>query len=786
MKNKQLKFKSILLILTISILYLFSLILLLKDLNFVDLYEISILFSVCIFALILFIYSIFIKNNLISISSSLIFLISITQIIIIRFSLIPGGIESIIWLNIVFQGFKFLVYLSLAIGLSIHYKNIRKNHVIRKLAFDNNEATLFTYNFEDESLHVDFSKELMKLNHSKKNNGFITKQFFLDYIFEEDHEIFLNYIKVPSTKETVIVVRFKNTAYKDCGYLTFKDGIRTGKNFTFLGIDTSLLQKSLSKIEELDKTKAVMLENLDVGILEIELNNPEETDFIIIYANKNLKKELNLNDKPILNKSIKEVFDRNYKELSSFFLKTINDGIPREEELFYFPNNSWYKLLTYKNGEKKLVVMFENISFFKEQEKEQEYKIYHDPFTDLYNNRGVHKYLTTLGNQNKIICFYIDLADFSWVNNYYPMVVSDDILQQIAAELRETFPKEVFIGRYFTDHFVVILKDPTDEVIQTSLKSLKESNGKIYFSGRHSVRIQRNIGYAIYPEDTKEVKEIVFLANLAMKKSSNATGPEPFHYFPGLKEIKEENMKNIELLKEAILNKSITVYFQKVIDVRNNNVLMVESLARWQKDDGSFVSPLTFIKLAIDGRIIKMLEDLLISESLRKYSELIKISGYEATKLSLNLSPPMFLNKETISLINNYLKIYDLSSNKIYIEISEETFVHNLKECNEIIDLYKKNGFKISIDDFGSSYSSLTILDNIEYDVLKIDGNFVAHYQLEKNKKIIKMIIDIANIDNKKVVAEGVETKEMVEYLTSVSCFVHQGYYFHKPENIIK
>ena len=319
-----------------------------------------------------------------------------------------------------------------------------------------------------------------------------------------------------------------------------------------------------------------------------------------------------------------------------------------------------------------------------------------------------------------------------------------------------------------------------------SLFFLKNTSGKTYGNERNDVSIRKNIGYAIYPEDTKDIKEVVFLANLAMKMSIETIGIEPFHYFPGLKEIKQEKIKNIEILKEAIINKQITVFFQKIIDVRNNEIVMVESLARWQKEDGSYVPPLTFINLAVESRIIKELEDLLISESLRKYSEIIKRDEYKKTKLSLNLTPSIFLNIETIDLLNKYIKFYNLTPEKIYIEISEETFVYNLEKCNHVIALYRENGFKISIDDFGSSYSSLSILNNIDYEVLKIDGKFILNCDLEKNQKIIEMIIKIASIDHKRVVAEGVETKGMVEYLKSVSCFVHQGYYFHFPENIIK
>lgn len=784
MKNKLYTFKSILLFLSICTIYLFSLILLLLNLNVIELYEISILFSLLIFSLTLLIYSTFLKNKLIFLSALAIFLISLLEIVIIKFNLISGGIESVIWLNIVFQVAIFIINIILVIGISIHYNKIKKNNIIRLLAFENNEAIIVTYNYDDDNLKIELSKELKtkaKINYSNLN---FSREKFVNYIVEEDRESFNEFLK--TKKETILVVRFLEVVAKEIRYMTFKTGIKTETGITFSGLDTTNLQKALSKIEQMDRSKAVMLDNLDLGILELELVNKEDGDFVILYANKAFEKYLDSKKKFIINKNLKHVFLENQEELVKIFLEIINENIQKECEIKYNHINKWYRLVGYKSDANKLVVIFDDITNFKKQEEEQEYKIYHDPLTDLYNNRGLHRKLRTFVNSKKLICFYIDLVDFSWINNYYSMSFSDSILVLIAQELKNYFGMNAIISRYFTDHFVIILNEATDEEIRNALFFLKNTSGKTYGNERNDVSIRKNIGYAIYPEDTKDIKEVVFLANLAMKMSIETIGIEPFHYFPGLKEIKQEKIKNIEILKEAIINKQITVFFQKIIDVRNNEIVMVESLARWQKEDGSYVPPLTFINLAVESRIIKELEDLLISESLRKYSEIIKRDEYKKTKLSLNLTPSIFLNIETIDLLNKYIKFYNLTPEKIYIEISEETFVYNLEKCNHVIALYRENGFKISIDDFGSSYSSLSILNNIDYEVLKIDGKFILNCDLEKNQKIIEMIIKIASIDHKRVVAEGVETKGMVEYLKSVSCFVHQGYYFHFPENIIK
>jgi len=101
-----------------------------------------------------------------------------------------------------------------------------------------------------------------------------------------------------------------------------------------------------------------------------------------------------------------------------------------------------------------------------------------------------------------------------------------------------------------------------------------------------------------------------------------------------------------------------------------------------------------------------------------------------------------------------------------------------------LIEKYKKHGYKIAIDDFGSHYSSLSILDTINYDVIKIDGSFISNMDSEKNRIIVQMIVQIAKLDGKRVIAEAVETKEVQDQLIEMGCFLHQGYYYHKPEKL--
>lgn len=135
-----------------------------------------------------------------------------------------------------------------------------------------------------------------------------------------------------------------------------------------------------------------------------------------------------------------------------------------------------------------------------------------------------------------------------------------------------------------------------------------------------------------------------------------------------------------------------------------------------------------------------------------------------------------------LSDLNKKIKQYELKSSSIVIEISENTFVRDTEECIKRINAFKKSGFLIAIDDFGSEYSSLGILDNIPFDILKLDGVFAQRYESETMMKIATTVSQVALKQGKTIIVEQIETLEQAEIFKTMNCFIHQGYYYHKPE----
>jgi EAL domain-containing protein (putative c-di-GMP-specific phosphodiesterase class I) len=224
---------------------------------------------------------------------------------------------------------------------------------------------------------------------------------------------------------------------------------------------------------------------------------------------------------------------------------------------------------------------------------------------------------------------------------------------------------------------------------------------------------------------------------------------------------------------------------QFIYDVSKQKNVYVESLARWKDDVLGFVSPYEFFNVARRSSLLEMLETNLVKKSFLYFAKLRQKEDYQSLKLSINLTPEMFLKKGFSNLLNEYAMSVGIPNNDIIVEVSENTFVHNLNICRQMIENYKDLGFLIAIDDFGSEYSSLAVLESVSYDIIKIDGSFINHLDSEKNNEIVKMISQIGKIGNKLVIAESVETLEISDRLMQNDIYLQQGYYFHKPQKLI-
>lgn len=546
--------------------------------------------------------------------------------------------------------------------------------------------------------------------------------------------------------------------------------------------------KISSKVEELnmlaDESKK-MIDNSRSLVVKIDLKGR------IVFASANFAK--------IYQRKIEDIIGHNVFKLNEqvgfynhlWFTETLSNYSSKDESKLMINGKprwiSWNNDVLYdKDGNVEYIISVgHEVTELMEINESLKYKSLHDSLTNLLNYRGLTLSVNDLKNIKKVICFFVSVQNFAAVQNYYGINIGDEVLKKVSDEFRKYINEGHICARLAGSGFVMMILNPTEEEAVRIIYEMEESILRDVQIDNFNIHIKRNIGYAIYPDDSDEILPLISLANLAMNDSAQNEHNEISRYHPHMSKILADNIKIASKLREAISNSLIDIYFQKIVNTNSHEVEYLEALARWNDDELGYINPSTFLNVAKTSNLIDALEEYLVEKAISKFALIKKQDLYQNCKLSINLSPSSFLHSHFINLVEYCVNKNNIKPEDVCIELSENTFVHNLDLCRYFIDKYKEKGFLIAIDDFGKEYSSLSVLGSITFDVIKIDGSFVTKIHSQKNQAIIEMIVKIANLNNNQIIAESVETEHQAEILRELNCFIQQGYYFHKPEKVV-
>jgi len=300
----------------------------------------------------------------------------------------------------------------------------------------------------------------------------------------------------------------------------------------------------------------------------------------------------------------------------------------------------------------------------------------------------------------------------------------------------------------------------------------------------NDIFISSSVGYALYPEDTDDFDKLISFADISMYESKLGHMDYCLRFTKDMFDAVNNKVGMANNLKIAIDKDEFDIYFQTIVNVKTQNIDYVESLMRWNSSKG-IIMPNDFIPIAEESGFMQSLDLLVIEKTLNLFSKLKYDSLYKRTKLSINVSPILLLRNNFPTMLNDLVKKYKLTTIEICVEVSENTFVNNIEQSSHQINMLREFGFSVALDDFGREYSSLSILDKVDFDIIKIDRLFIKNLDFKLNVEIIKMIIKIANLTNNLVIAEGVETEEQKTTLEKLGCHIMQGYLFSKPSKLL-
>lgn len=437
---------------------------------------------------------------------------------------------------------------------------------------------------------------------------------------------------------------------------------------------------------------------------------------------------------------------------------------------------------------KTKIIQISNISRSKRQNEELEYLAYYDMMTGMYNRNYfvsiLSRWLERAEKEKEIVALIcIDIDDFKKINDGMGMVVGDELVQVFAQFLKDFSDENIITSHANNDVYYLAIYAPigsrsTETITDRINKRLEEPF--LLTQGRE-IKFTVSMGIALYPEATQNALELINCAEIIMLQAK-MSGKNVVRYFetPVLEEFKE--MIEIEnQLKRAIRENKFELYFQPQFEADNKKLRGAEALVRWWDDTGHMVSPAVFIPIAEESGMIVSIGDWVIEEAIRIYS--VWRRKFQCTFiLSINISAIQYRKPDFVSNLMKVLKKYDVDPRYIELEITETVLIKDFVDVVKQLKILKEYGIKISLDDFGTGFSSLSYLKGLPIDTLKIDKSFVDTVLEDHSTKVItEAIVSMVKKLGYETVAEGVETEEQYEYLKNIECDNIQGYLLGKP-----
>lgn len=413
-----------------------------------------------------------------------------------------------------------------------------------------------------------------------------------------------------------------------------------------------------------------------------------------------------------------------------------------------------------------------------------------DPLTGLMNFRGFTEKLdekfSEMLSDAPIAVVYTDIQHFRYINETYGYKKGDELLKLIAMALKSgSEGYDTMIGRVHADHFVTAAAIP-EELLAIFDKFVYEQNihlSKLLQDNCPDVRIRIITGICYARNSKMTAATAIANANLARKVAKTGNIRQPVIFSEEMmEEIKYQEYLNNELPK-AIQNHDLKVYYQPKINCADESLYGAEALIRWLKPDGTFIYPDKFIPVfEKNGNIMEV--DFYVYREVFKYIRGRLDAGLPVFPISMNVSRVHFRTNKIIPYIESLMAEYNMPSELVEFELTENIYMNNFSKADEFIKSCRNRGIQVSMDDFGSGYSSLNVISSLKIDTLKIDKIFLKNDNLNDNDKtVIESMITMAKRLGMKVICEGVETESQTVFLKNTQCDQIQGYYYGRPMN---
>lgn len=485
--------------------------------------------------------------------------------------------------------------------------------------------------------------------------------------------------------------------------------------------------------------------------------HPEDRErFIEFFSHENMKKNLFSSDMPLI---------QSFRERNTH-------GTWDDVKVTLIPEDNVY------DDHERVMALMQIKQNTVTLRHEDEVKL--NSLTGLYTQDAFIKAAEAYAKQphNGLCIIYFDIEHFRFFNKWYSRWQGDRLLRSISLFLHGMDRMFSTVSGYGGGDDFFIITENLDSILNYMVEGLNKLISS--FDGIEGFRMAYG-GYEFKKED-EEILDALDNAMTACKESGSLATSQICWFGEEMNDALEEEMKLLPDLDRAIEDREFEVFLQPKVSISDNKVIGAEALVRWKHKFRGYVSPGEFIPvLEKNGLITKV--DTFVWEEVCKNLALWKSKGLTLPPVSVNVSRIDIFSRNVPEIIQNLVRKYDISPDLIEIEITESAFIDDKNLIRNVISAFRQKGFKVLIDDFGSGYSSLNMLKDVQADVLKMDIKFfdLNEDNFDKGLNIISSVVEMAHNIKMPVVAEGVETSAQIEILKNIGLNIVQGYFFYKP-----
>lgn len=520
-----------------------------------------------------------------------------------------------------------------------------------------------------------------------------------------------------------------------------------------------------------------------------KLKKKQEGFFVVTLVEGKIAESFGLVTEKVYGKKTSEILDGNSAKIlnqncrEAFMGKNISFEFWRDNQTFYVNLSP----IIENDQVVEVVGTATNITELKEAEHKISTMSYYDSLTKL-PNRVLFKESVDFAvyhakrENTRFAIMYIDLDQFKFINDTLGHSSGDKLLKEVAKRLEGHISKGSCIARMGGDEFSILVSFMNEQKEITYIANeVLNIFQKPFIFEKKEYFITASIGVSTYPVDGEDFEALMKSADMAMYRAK-ANGRNNYQFYTNtLNDIAHERLNMETNLRKALEKSEFTLFYQPKVDIETGTISGSEALIRWNNPKKGIIPPFKFIHLAEETGLIVPIGEWVLREALEQNKKWIN-EGYNNLTVAVNVSVKQFLQDNFVDTIKNILKETEYNPQLLELEITESILMQDINRNITMLNELKEMGIKISLDDFGTGYTSLSYIRKFEANVLKIDKAFIDEITNNVTDAAITVaIINMAISLNLKVVAEGVETKEQLDFLRIQKCNEIQGYYFSKP-----